>query len=37
MPELLHEDSVVNRPQFFQIDTITEPIETTDYEYEDEF
>ena len=37
MPELLHEDSVVNRPQFFQIDTITETIETTDYEYEDEF
>ena len=40
MNELLHEDSVINRPQSFVIDTITdtftEPIETTDYENEDE-
>ena len=37
MEELLHEDSVVNRPQPTPIDTITETIETTDLEYEDEF
>ena len=37
MPELLHEDSLVNAPQPIEIDTITETIETTDYEYEDEF
>ncbi len=37
MQELLHEDSLVNRPQPVQIDTVTETIETTDYEYEDEF
>lgn len=37
MNELLHEDSIVNRPQPLEIDTITETIETTDYEYEDDF
>ena len=37
MKELLHEDSLVNVPQKFEIDTVTESIETTDYEYEDEF
>ena len=37
MQELLHEDSIANRPQPIYFDTITEPIETTDYEYEDEF
>ena len=37
MKELLHEDSIVNRPKPVVIDTITETIETTDYEYEDEF
>jgi len=37
MSELLHEDSLVNMPQKFEIDTVTESIETTDYEYEDEF
>ena len=41
MKELLHEDSIINRPQPIVIDTITdtisETIETTDYEYEDEF
>jgi beta-lactam-binding protein with PASTA domain len=39
MKELLHEDSIVNRPKPIEIDidTITESIETTDYEYEDEF
>ncbi len=37
MKELLHEDSIANRPQPIVIDTITETIETTDYEYEDEF
>lgn len=41
MDELLHEDSVINRPKpiFFDTisDTITETIETSDYEYEDEF
>ena len=39
MQELLHEDSIVNRPKpiEIEIDTITESIETTDYEYEDEF
>jgi len=37
MKELLHEDSVANRPQPLAFDTITEIIETTDYEYEDEF
>ena len=37
MKELLHEDSIVNRPKPIEIDTITESVETTDYEYEDEF
>ena len=37
MQELLHEDSVVNVPKYFKVDTITEIIETTDIEYEDEF
>ena len=37
MMELLHEDSLANRPRPIDIDTITESIETTDYEYEDEF
>ena len=39
MQELLHEDSLTNVPQNFIIDTITETIETTDYEedFEDEF
>ena len=37
MKELLHEDSLANRPQPIVVDTITEIIETTDYEYEDEF
>ena len=36
MQLLLHEDSLVNRPKPI-IDTITETIETTDYEYEDDF
>lgn len=37
MKELLHEDSLANHPQHVTIDTIKESIETTDYEYEDEF
>ena len=39
MQELLHEDSLVHAPQpvDIEIDTITEIIETTDIEYEDEF
>ncbi len=37
MQLLLHEDSLVNRPKPIEIDTITETIETTDYEYEDDF
>ena len=37
MQELLHEDSLANRPQPTLIDTITETIETTEIEYEDEF
>ena len=37
MPELLHEDSLINIPNFIETDTITESIETTDYEYEDDF
>ena len=41
MNVLLHEDSIINRPQPIVIDTITdtisETIETSDYEYEDEF
>ena len=37
MQQLLHEDSLANRPRPAVIDTITESIETTDYEYEDEF
>lgn len=37
MQELLHEDSIANRPRSIDIDTITESIETTDFEYEDEF
>lgn len=37
MQELLHEDSLANRPQKIETDTIKETIETTDYEEEDEF
>ena len=37
MQELLHEDSIANVPRHIETDTLTEPIETTDYEYEDEF
>lgn len=37
MQKLLREDSLKNVPQMFVIDTLTETIETTDYEYEDEF
>ena len=37
MKELLHEDSLTNVPQTFVIDTITETIETTDYEEKNEF
>lgn len=37
MNELLREDSLANHPQHVTIDTIKESIETTDYEYEDEF
>ncbi len=38
MDELLHEDSITNRPQPFVLDTVIDTItETTDYEYEDEF
>ena len=37
MKELLREDSLANIPQSIKIDTVTETIETTDYEYEDEF
>ena len=37
MKELLREDSLANVPQTVKIDTVTETIETTDYEYEDEF
>ena len=40
MNELLHEDSLTNLPQLVIdtiTDTITESIETTDFEYEDEF
>lgn len=37
MNELLHEDSLTNRTQPIVLDTVTEIIETTDYEYEDEF
>ena len=37
MQLLLHEDSLVNSPKPIEIDTITESIETTDYEYEDDF
>ena len=37
MRELLHEDSLANRPERFVIDTVKEIIETTDYDYEDEF
>ena len=38
MKELLHEDSLANMPQpTIKIDTITETIETTDYEEENEF
>ena len=38
MQELLHEDSLANVPQpEIKIDTITETIETNDYEEEDEF
>ena len=36
MQELLHEDSLTNVPQKFIVDTITEPIETTDYEKDNE-
>ena len=37
MQELLHEDSLTNVPQNFGIETITETIETTDYEEKNEF
>ena len=37
MKELLHEDSLAHAPKPVKIDTITEIIETTDIEYEDEF
>ena len=37
MQELLHEDSIANMPNYSVIDTVTEIIETTDIEYEDEF
>ena len=38
MDELLHEDSITNRPQPFVLDTVIDTItETSDYEYEDEF
>jgi beta-lactam-binding protein with PASTA domain len=37
MNELLHEDSLANRSQPIVLDTVKEIIETTDYEYEDEF
>ena len=37
MQELLHEDSLTNVPEKFVIDTITETIETTDYEEQNEF
>lgn len=37
MKELLHEDSLTNAPIPIETDTVTESIETTDYEYEDEF
>jgi beta-lactam-binding protein with PASTA domain len=37
MQELMHEDSIINIPQQFETDTVTESIETTDYENEDEF
>lgn len=37
MQLLLHEDSLVNSPKPIEIDTITESIENTDYEYEDDF
>lgn len=37
MPELLHEDSLINVPQTIEIDTVIESVETTDYEFEDEF
>lgn len=37
MKELLHEDSLTNVPEKFVIDTITETIETTDYEEPNEF
>ena len=37
MNALLREDSLAHRPQPIDFDTITETIETTDIEYEDEF
>ena len=37
MSELLHEDSLINIPNFIETDSITETIETTDYEFEDDF
>ena len=36
MPELLHEDSIANMPSY-DVDTVTETIETTEIEYEDDF
>lgn len=36
LKKLMHEDSLANRPQIIE-ETITETIETTDYEFEDEF
>lgn len=37
MKGLLHEDSLAHAPKPIEIDTITETIETTDINYEDEF
>ena len=37
MNDLLHEDSITNIPNLIETDTVTESIETSDYEYEDDF
>ena len=37
MMALLHEDSLINMPQQIEIDTVIESVETTDYEFEDDF
>ena len=37
MPNLMHEDSLVNLPQQIEIDTVIEIIETTDFENEDDY